>query len=97
MTIQEALDKRIPRICKLIWGHKDTYLRLPLLPDGKFGPWAELYGDTEQTAIDIPVGSQRMCVLLPDVVNEKGYDRYRGKVSEHEASDKNFARLYVEK
>ena len=85
MTIQEALDRRIPRIRRPRWAHKDTYLRLPLLPDGEYGPWAELYGITEQVAIGIPVGSQTICVLLPDVVSEKGYEIYKGPPSQFEA------------
>ena len=84
MTIKEALDKRIPRVRKTKWAG-EAYLRLPLLADGKVGPWASLYSEYEQKELlKIPVGSQKLCVFMPDVAGDSGYVPYKGKPSSFE-------------
>ena len=96
MTIQEALDKRIPRIRKPKW-FGNAYLRLPLLPNGEYGPWAELYDDAVQKdVLEIRPGSQRVCVVLPVNADEEGYEAYTGPVSEFEKDKLNYSKSYVE-
>lgn len=84
MTITEALEARIPRVRKSAWV-KEAYLRLPLLENGKIGPWAELYSEYDQKEIlGIEPGSQKLCVLLPDVAKDDGFERYEGPPSKYE-------------
>lgn len=94
MTIQEALQQRIPRVRQPRWANPDAYLRLPLFANGTYGPWAELYDDRTQEAIGIPPGSQKLCVLLPSIADDKGYESYDGPISSHESE--NYAKVYVE-
>ena len=97
MNIGQALDNRIPRICKVHWANPDAYLRLPLLPDGMHGPWAELYDDKTQIEVmDVRPGSQRLCLILPDALGADGYEEYTGPVSEYEKAAENYARSYME-
>jgi hypothetical protein len=93
MTISEALAQRVPRIRKPVWTNAHAYLRLPLLDDGQYGPWAELYDDvTQAEVLDVRPGSQRLFVL--PMLEEDGYEVYAGPVSPFEAH--NFARVYHE-
>jgi len=94
MTIQEAIEQRIPRIRSPKW-KDDTYIRLPLMEEGSHGPWAELYARFEQTALDIPVGSQKigMWTLTEDTSDE--WEVYEGPVDP--AEQDNYAKIYAEK
>ena len=92
MTIKEALEKRIPRIRKQAWSAV-SYLRLPLLKDGKTGPWAELYDRPGQLAIGEKVGSQRI-LLMGDALNDDGFFPYQEKPDA--AEQENFAKTYTE-
>ncbi len=94
MTIQEALDRRIPRIRQPQWAFPRAYIRLPLLADGKYGPWAELYDRRSQEAIGVAVGTQRLCVLYPEVANAEGFEVYTGIPDS--AENENFAKAYLE-
>lgn len=95
MNIQQALDNRIPRIRKSNWANPDAYIRLPLLADGKTGPWAELYDDrTQKDVLDVAPGSQKLCVFLPEVYLDGEYEVYDGSISDYEQD--NYAKLYVE-
>lgn len=95
MNIQKALNARIPRIRKPEWANQDAYIRLPLLTDGKCGSWAELYDDRVQSdVLGIQPGTQRLCVILPEVAEDDGYEAYTGPISQHE--EENFAKNYVE-
>jgi hypothetical protein len=97
MTLQEAMDQRIPRVRQPIWANPNCYLRLPLLKDGHRGGWAELYDELGQKeALGIRPGSQKICVALPDVASQDGYEVYSGPVSEYEADKENFAGAYEE-
>jgi hypothetical protein len=92
-TLKEMLDQRIPRVRQPRWSDV-TYIRLPLLPAGKVGLWAELYDEPGQVACEVEVGSQKFCVVLPGVANSDGYEPYTGEP--HPAEAKNFARAYSE-
>ncbi len=94
MTIKEALNQRIPRVRLAKWANPGAYLRLPLMADGAFGPWAELYDKWGQDACEIREGSQRVCVLLGD--HGEDYEPYTGAASEMEKHPENYARSYVE-
>ena len=97
MTIQEALDQRIPRVRKPVWANPQAYLRLPLRPGGAIGPWAELYDDLCQAeVIQVRPGSQRLCPMLPEIAGDDGYERYTGPVSPFEQDKQNLARNYLE-
>jgi hypothetical protein len=92
MTVKQALARRIPRVRKAEWG--TAYLRLPLLADGGIGPWAELYDEHGQLAVETRPGSDRVLMLGPaldDVV-----EPYTGAVSTFEQHADNFARGYAE-
>lgn len=93
MTITEALKLRIPRVRQPQWG-ETTYLRLPIFPDGTYGPWAELYDDvTQQNVLALRPGSQRILTITDTQTN---YLAYTGPVSPFEQDAKNFARAYAE-
>jgi hypothetical protein len=91
MTIQQALDQRIPRIHREVW-LPNTYLRLPLLKYGYVGPWAELYDDEGQTILGINPGTQRF--LVPEILPVDEWEPYTGPKSEYE--EMNFAQTYTE-
>lgn len=90
MTIREALKNRIPRIRWYRWTNGNAYLRLPLLPNGKFGPWAELYDDEIQKAIGIRPGSQRI-PMVGAHMHDAQYEAYTGLVSPNERNEPNFS------
>ncbi len=94
MTLREALNQRIPRVRQAHWAYEDTYLRLPLLPNGIVGPWAELYGDREQTILGLPVGSQRVPWMFTD--DSDAWEIYTGPASIHEQDPENYAKGYSE-
>jgi hypothetical protein len=97
MTIKEALQRRIPRVRQPQWSNPQAYLRLPLFADGSHGPWAELYDDvTQQDALDVRPGSQRILVLESCGQWDGQWDVYAGPVSVFEQDPKNFAGVYVE-
>lgn len=92
MKVKEALEQRIPRIRLSVWANPHAYLRLPLLADGKIGPWAELYDEgTQRDVLNIRPGSQRILILGGD---ESDYEVYTGPVSAYE--QENFAKGYLE-
>ena len=91
MTLKEALKNRIPRVRLPHWANPDSYLRLPLLSGGYVGPWAELYDDCGQSALDIPVGSQRILVVHDSDGRWERYD-----CAAHPAESENYAKGYVE-
>ena len=93
MTIREALDKRIPRIRKSAWSNV-AYLRLPLLENGKEGPWAELYDRYGQQACGVKVGSDRLMIIGPQLEDD-GYEEFTGEIAPEEKD--NFAASYSEK
>lgn len=98
MTLREAINQRIPRIRQPIWANENAYIRLPLMKDGQHGPWAELYDDAcQRDVLSIRPGSQRICVVLPEVADQDGFDVYSGPVSEYESDKENFARAYEER
>jgi len=95
VKINDALKLRLPRIRKGIWVNPNTYIRLPLLENGGLGAWAELYDDAiQKDVLHIIPGSQKFCILLPDVTEEDGYEEYTGPISPYEAD--NFAKGYAE-
>lgn len=97
MNIADAIRLRIPRICKPKWciGNSNEYIRLPLLAEGVEGPWAEHYSNLPYPDLtDIKPGSQKLLCILPEVLNDEGYEPYEGPISSYEAE--NFAKDYVE-
>lgn len=93
MKISEALAQRIPRVRLSVWADPHAYLRLPLLVDGKIGPWAELYDErTQRDVLGIKPGSQRILVL--GASDTADYEVYTGPVSDYE--QENYARVYLE-
>jgi hypothetical protein len=93
MTVKEALAKRIPRVRDKKWG-PTTYLRLPLLPEGGYGPWAELYDDVVQwNVLHERPGSQRVTVVS---LFYQPCEPYTGPKSPYESDVKNFACRYAE-
>ncbi len=94
MTIRAALVARIPRVRKTEWA-ASTYLRLPLLPHGVIGPWAELYDDvTQADVLHIRPGSQRI-VMMGETLEDE-VEPYAGPVSASEQHAENLARGYAE-
>lgn len=94
MKLQEALDARIPRIRATVWANDNAYLRLPLMANGTYGPWAELYDDRVQLdVLGVKPGSQKILILSP-MADGDGYEPYTGPVSPYEAE--NFAKVYLE-
>lgn len=77
MNIKTAITLRHPRIRMPQW-HPGAYLRLPLLPNGRSGVWADLYDEPAQLSLGIPVGSQQLFVNDPEVAAECGYEVYEG-------------------
>ena len=95
MNIREALLRRIPRIRASVWANEHAYLRLPLLTDGTYGPWAELYDDRVQLEVlGISPGSQKICVIDPAMIERDGFEPYTGPVSPYELE--HFAKIYLE-
>lgn len=93
MTIQQAIQQRIPRVRLKQWG-PDAYLRLPLFKNGTSGPWAELYDErTQAEVLEIRPGSQRVLVISDD--NDQ-YEPFTGSPSTFEQHANNFARIYAE-
>lgn len=94
MTVQEALDQRIPRVRLAVWQNPNAYLRLPLMANGLHGPWAELYDDdTQQYVLKVRPGSQKIPTWTP---SESTFEAYTGAVSPFEQHPENFAGAYVE-
>lgn len=91
MTLKEAVAKRIPRVRLPKW-NLNAYLRLPLLDGGGHGPWAELYDPYGQATLEVPVGSQKICVPIHE--DEDCFEVYTGPVCPEEAN--NYAKLYAE-
>jgi hypothetical protein len=94
MTIQQAIQQRIPRVRQPQWANPSAYLRLPLFADGGHGPWAELYDDlTQQDVLGERPGSQRVFLMFDTSEN---YEPYTGAVSVFEQHAENFAKAYSE-
>ena len=97
MTLNEAIEQRIPRVRQAIWSNPNSYLRLPLFKNGLSGPWAELYDDDcQERVLEIRPGSQRI-IMMGEYMTEDGFEVYAGPVSPHEQDEENFARTYAEK
>lgn len=95
MNIQEALDKRIPRVRMAHWKNPNCYLRLSLLEDGTYGVWTELYDDISQPLLGLPVGSQCIPLWGFDIDKDR-FEIYTGVISEHEQDESNYAKSYAE-
>lgn len=94
MKIQDALNARIPRIRWPGWANPQCYLRLPLMKDGTYGPWAELYDDRVQLdVLGVTPGSQKINILT-DMTETDEFEPYTGPPSPYESE--NFARTYLE-
>lgn len=91
MKIKEALDARIPRVRKPIWANPECYLRLPLMKDNRYGPWAELY-DENMIGINSDIVCQKL--LIFEVLEQDGFEPYTGKPSKLE--QENYAKVYLE-
>jgi hypothetical protein len=97
MTIEEAINRRIPRVRRPMWANPRAYVRLPLLADGMAGPWAELYDDGVQSEVlGIRPGSQREMCIGENARRPDDFVPYEGAPSEFEKHAENFARSYVE-
>ena len=96
MTIREALHRRIPRIRLEHWADPNAYLRLPLLHDGKYGPWADLYDDRTQLAIGLQPGSQQISVFLSEGHTADGWVEFNGTQSKYEQEAGSYSVGYLE-
>ena len=97
MKLQDAIKNRIPRVRLSKWSNPNAYLRLPLLKDGTYGPWMELYDDlTQETVLNIRPGSQKILAIGPIMTDDDQFEAYTGPISEHEKDVDNFARSYEE-
>lgn len=47
ISINDALERRINKICKLEWANSGDYIMFDFVGDG-YGPWAHLYSDTNE-------------------------------------------------
>jgi len=92
MTIGDALAKRIPRVRLPVWANEETYYRLPLLKDGNYGPWAELY-DSQSEQIGIKDGC---AIMILGRTTEDGYEEYTGPISAIEQREGQMASGYQE-
>lgn len=77
MTLRQAIEARIPRVRLPNWA-PTAYILLP-----KEGVWASLIDPPGQTACNMPVGSQKICLPL-HADDEAGFEPYEGPVSPHE-------------
>jgi hypothetical protein len=94
VTINEALQQRVPRVRLPHWASPRCYLRLPLLKDGMHGPWAELYDDDcQEHLLKIRPGSQRVPMFGE---SEQTYEPYTGPPSRFEQHPEAFSRTYEE-
>ncbi len=97
MTIREAIAQRIPRVRRPMWANPGSYVRLPLLPDGMAGPWAELYDEpVQRDVLKIRPGSQREMCVGPNADTPDDFEPYDGPPSEFERVPENFAWRYAE-
>jgi hypothetical protein len=92
VSITEALRQRLPRVRAPEW-HPGAYVRVPLLPDGRLGPWLELYDAPAQHACGVRPGSQR---VLWTQWGTQSVEPYTGPPSEWEQDPANLARWYAE-
>ena len=54
MNLKEALEKGIERVfCKEWKEGENSYLKLPIREDGKYGPWAQYYSEEFQNLLGI--------------------------------------------
>jgi len=84
MTIKEAIEQRIPRIRKPIWGYPNAYLRLTYT-NNDVNIWTQLYSRDEQEAANLPTPQEVLITSLYDK-NDNDYILYEGEIDKDDVS-----------
>jgi hypothetical protein len=78
VTLAEAAEKGIERVCCPVWACKEDYFKITIFA-GKVGPWLQLYSPLNKV-----IGQknpQQVSVFLGNAAEANNFEAYMGKLS----------------
>lgn len=72
MTINEAIKNNINKIRKPYWVNKNEYIKLDILENGIYGPWAHFYSSNNNS-----IGLTNPVNILWLQDNSKDWEEYK--------------------
>lgn len=76
MTIEQLVEKRVPKIRRVAW-NKHAYLELHLVKGGGYGPWAKLIDPPSQQTWDIEHKEGQDIFMFSLDTTEDGWEEFK--------------------